>query len=323
MAEHVLVTGANGRIGLALVRALVEAGEPVVGLSRSPEGAEKVRALGAECRVGALADRETVRQAADGARVIFHLAGALRGPGPEESADRVNRQGMEELLAALAEADTRALRALVFTSTCAVYGHRPEFPVAETIPALPNTAYGRSKAQAEALLLAASRLPARIVRLAAVYGPDMPILLLEPIRRGTAFLPGDGKNHLPLVHLDDAVRGLRLVAERGRDQAIYNLADPTPLRMGEVYAEIARRVGGRPPRYWSAWLPGPLDIGIAALNERLAEARGKKPRLSPDSIRLFQNDLRMRVQRIESELGMRWAWPDARQGLAALLGPGG
>jgi len=322
--QRVFITGANGRVGLELVRALCQQGQQVIGLARSEEKARAVVALGAECLVGSLAEADTLAQGLDGAEIVYHLAGGLRGDRPEESADRVNRQGMADLLQALDRVGTGSLASLVFTSTCAVYGHRDGLLLAESLPPLPNTRYGRSKVAAEQLLLQASArgVPGRIVRLAAVYGPGFPFMLVDSIRRGRSFLPGTGQNIVPTIHAQDAIVGLQRVAEQGRDGQIYNLADTRPVRLADFYAQVQRLVGGRGPLFWSGLLPQGLDLGLAALNERLQARLGRKPVFTTDNIRLFQNDAGMRVKKIEVELGMRWRHPWAIAGLESVLGGG-
>ncbi|SDD30957.1 NmrA family NAD(P)-binding protein [Glycomyces harbinensis] len=71
----VLVTGATGKQGGATARALLAAGVPVRALVRDPttENARAVEALGAELATGDLHDRESVTEAAKGARAVFSV----------------------------------------------------------------------------------------------------------------------------------------------------------------------------------------------------------------------------------------------------------
>lgn len=71
---RVLVTGAGGHIGSAVVAELLDAGHHVVGLARSAASAATVTALGAEVRRGDLSDLDGVRVAADDADAVIHLA---------------------------------------------------------------------------------------------------------------------------------------------------------------------------------------------------------------------------------------------------------
>lgn len=71
---RVLVTGASGHIGSAVVPELLQAGHEVVGLARSDASAAAVKAMGAEVRLGDLADPDGLREGATGADAVIHLA---------------------------------------------------------------------------------------------------------------------------------------------------------------------------------------------------------------------------------------------------------
>jgi nucleoside-diphosphate-sugar epimerase len=71
---RVLVTGASGHIGSAVVPELIQAGHEVVGLARSDASAAAVKAIGAEVHRGDLDDLDGLRKAAAGADAVVHLA---------------------------------------------------------------------------------------------------------------------------------------------------------------------------------------------------------------------------------------------------------
>jgi hypothetical protein len=73
---------------------------------------------------------------------------------------------------------------------------------------------------------------------------------------------------------------------------------------------IATRAGGTPVRFWSTWVPSALQFGAAAINERLASRLGVKPRFTADNLRLFTASVRLRVERLEKELGYTWVHAD-------------
>jgi len=315
VADRIFVTGANGRIGKVLVNRLVAQGAPVVGLARSEAKAAEVRDLGAECLVGSMTDADVLDQGLDGASHVYHLAGGFRGPGTE-TPDQINRVGAEQLAQALTRHDKKRV---VFTSTCAVYGDRSSLWVAEDMPAHPHTRYGKSKVDAENALSNAEDLC--IVRLAATYGEGFPWLMDERIKTGKGWLPGEGRNYIPTIHVDDAASGLILIGEKG-EPGTYNLADTNPVTLRTFYDAVHACVGGTPMRFWSTWVPSYVQFFAARNNEKLQSKTGSTPRFTPDALRLFTASVRLSVERMEKELGMTWAHPDPIAGIQATLNEG-
>ena len=319
MSGHIFVTGANGRIGQHLIKRLVREGESVVGSTRTEEKAQHVRALGAECLVGELSQPAMVDKGLDGARVIYHLAGGFRGAGTANP-DRVNRQSTLYLIDRFKKTPT--LEALVFTSSSAVHGDRSGLWLDEDMRPHPHTRYGRAKLASENALIEAAEehaLPLRIVRLAAVYGPGFPFMLEDWIRAGKAWLPGDGRNYVPTIHIEDAVEGLLRCAEPNAQHRIYNLADVEPMTLVDFYSTVATHTDGKKPRFWSSWVPSSVQFGAARWNERVQSRLRIRPRFTPDALRLFTASSRMKTDRMEQERGMTWRYPSAAQGIAAAI----
>ncbi len=322
MSGHIFVTGANGRIGRHLIKRLVLQGETVVGSARTEKKADLVRSLGAECLVGELSQPSLVDEGISNAKAIYHLAGGFRGSGTQNP-DRVNRQTTLYLTDRLQKND--ALEALVFASSCAVHGDRSGLWLDENMPAHPHTRYGHAKLASEHALIQAAekkQLPLRIVRLAAVYGPNFPFMLEDWIRRGKAWLPGEGRNYVPTIHIDDAVEGLILCAEPNAQHRIYNLADVEPMTLSEFYNTVAVHTGGKKPKFWSTWVPSYIQFGAARWNERVQSRLRSKPRFTPDALRLFTASSRLKTERMEQERGMTWRYPSAAQGIQASIQSG-
>jgi nucleoside-diphosphate-sugar epimerase len=122
---RVFVAGASGAIGTRLVRQLIDRGHEVIGTSRSPANAGRVRASGAEPIALDLLDPRAVRRAVLEARpdAIVHQATALANVRFSRNLDRsfaqTNRlrtEGTDALLAAAAEAGVRNFVAQSFAS---------------------------------------------------------------------------------------------------------------------------------------------------------------------------------------------------------------
>ena len=91
-----LVTGGGGFLGQAIVRKLVEQGDSVRILARSdyPE----LRTLGVETFRGNLADMSSIRDAAKGCDVVFHVAAKAGVWGPYYEYHRVNVEGTRNVI---------------------------------------------------------------------------------------------------------------------------------------------------------------------------------------------------------------------------------
>lgn len=170
-----LVTGATGFVGAAVVALLHERGHHVRALVRDParagvlpDGVERVRAD--------LADADALTRAVDGCEGVFHLAAAVGAPGPE--AHELNVGGTARVVEACRRA---GVRRLVHTSTsAAICVPDPDGPGAVVDEgatggtALTDT-YSTTKAESEAVVLDAVRdggLDAVVATLVNVYGPS-------------------------------------------------------------------------------------------------------------------------------------------------------
>lgn len=317
MPRSVFLTGATGRVGTPLARALLARGDRVTALVRDRARGADLERAGARLVVGDLANGAALEAGLAGVETVYHLAGGVRGPGAA-TPDRLNREGTASLLDALRQADRP--RTLVYVSSGAIYGDRSGLWVGEDYPASPNTAYGTSKLAAEQLVEATGP-NARIVRLAAVYGPGFPFLQVDRMRAKTAWLPGEGRNIVPIVHIDDAVAALMAIAD-GDAVGVFNVAGRTTPTLKELYTVVHAAAGGSPVTFWSTWIPSVFQLAAADLNERICTRIGRTPRFTEDTLRLWTASVRLRTDRLEKEIGYTWRWPDHEEGVRDSLARG-
>ncbi len=109
--QQVLVTGATGFLGGALALRLAADGVRVRALARNPRKAEFLRERAIEVLEGDVTDREAMRQAVQGCRVVFHVAASLGGSYAQHRA--VNVEGTRNVVHAAAFALAIAGRAPV------------------------------------------------------------------------------------------------------------------------------------------------------------------------------------------------------------------
>ena len=317
MSQRIFVTGASGRIGRPLVRYLVGQGHSVAALCRNSQDENALKADGAEPIRGDLEDTEALRRGAADAEVLFHLAGGVRGHG-RTTPDQLNAVGTRSLLEAIRGLNN--LKAFVYASSCAVYGDRSSLWVEEDFTVSPNTRYGHSKIEAEQACVEAmerSGLPLRIARIAAVYGPEFPFAMVEPMRNGKAWLPGEGRNCIPLIQMEDCVRALWAIAEKGENGSIVHVADRSSPTLSEFYAAVHAEVGGTPMRFWSTYIPSYVQRFAAQNNERLQSRLGRKPRFTPDNLALYTNSVRLKTHALADKLGFEWKYPTIETGVPA------
>jgi nucleoside-diphosphate-sugar epimerase len=317
MSSRIFVTGATGKIGWPLVRHLISEGHSVAALCRNQSDENALQAAGAEPIRGDLEDTEALRRGATDAEILFHLAGGMRGKG-RITPKVLNLEGTQNLLEAIR--GIHNLKSFVYASSCAVYGDRSSLWVEEDFKTSPNTRYGQSKFDAENVCLEAlsrSGLPVRIARIAAVYGPDFPFTMAEAIRNENAWLPGEGRNCIPLIHIEDCVRALCLIAERGENGSITHVADRTSPSLKEFYAAVHSQVGGSPMRFWSTYIPSYVQNFAARKNEQVQSRLGRKARFTPDNLRLYTNSVRLKTHALANQLQFEWRYPSIETGVPA------
>lgn len=164
----ILVTGARGMIGSALVKELLAEGWRVIGVGRSGEETEQgnYRFIRAD-----LADREKLRGIMESEQVdrIIHLAALAHRDGMKDLTwaqyKRDNVDCAKNVFACASE------RPVLFISTIDVYGfYRGGHPVSAETPVAPVSDYGKSKALAERECQLLHRYD--IFRFCPVYTPE-------------------------------------------------------------------------------------------------------------------------------------------------------
>ncbi|WP_043755867.1 NAD-dependent epimerase/dehydratase family protein [Imhoffiella purpurea] len=282
----VLVTGATGRVGRALVAALLERRCPVAVLTRSPEAARRLWPDGAvEVRLGDLRDPESLTGVGEDIQTLFHLASYA--PRPDEpdiynAPDHwpVTAEGTRNLLSRL---DDSPLERILYVSTIKAMGDRAGargHPADEDTPAEPESLYGRAKLNAEQAVLAWGRargIQADVLRLPMVYGLEHEgniVRMIEAVAKGR-FPPWPRiHNRRSAVHIQDAVKAALLIAERPQDPGeTYCVTDGRAYSTRWIYERI-RLALGRPIPAWTVpeWM---LKTAAAAgsLIERLLKRR--------------------------------------------------
>ncbi|MEV4616146.1 NAD-dependent epimerase/dehydratase family protein [Kitasatospora sp. NPDC049258] len=303
--RNVLVTGATGTVGGALVARLLGEGVRVRALVRSAPRAAGLLPPGVAVAVGDVTDPASVRAAVRGCDTVFHTAGLpeqwLRDP---EAFTRVNTDGTRHLVAAaLAE----GVECFVHTSTIDVFERAPGRPFDESrLAARPlETPYERSKQEADRLVTAAvaeDGLPARTVHPSAVHGPGPAVVtmnnLLDRLRRNQVpMLPPGG---MSVVFSEDVAAG-QLLAAAAPVGSRFILSDRY-LTMREIAETVAGLFPGvRVPRT----LPGLPAALLAETGELFSRLTGRPPLLATGELHFLRSESVADATRARVELGWR------------------
>jgi nucleoside-diphosphate-sugar epimerase len=226
---------------------LKQRGHEVRALARSDGAVAAVERAGAEAVRGDLDDASALERGMAGCEVAFHSAASLLMWGDRREVERVNVGGTERVIAA---ARAAGVKKLVHVSTEAVLvGGRPIVRADESWPrpAHPIGLYPLTKGMAEERVLAANSdaLTTVIVRPRFIWGPNDSILpkISESVKSGAFKWIGGGHHLTSTCHVDNAVHGMLLAAERGGGGQIYFLTDGEPVEVRSFLTALLQTTG--------------------------------------------------------------------------------
>lgn len=249
---NILVTGGAGYVGSVVIRDLARIGARIRvldNLQRASFGALMSLPEGPsyELHDGDFMDPAALRRALRDMDAVVHLAALVRTPFSFDHpawTRHVNHWGtsrlVEECLAA-------GVSRLVYTSSASVYG--PGGPFVEASPCHPMGPYSEAKLAGEhAVLAAAGRMHAAVLRLAMVYG-QAPAVRYDGVPNRFVFQAatgspvtvfGDGEQVRPVVHVADAAAAVRLaLTEAGAAGQVFNVVAENRT-VGSLAAEVQR-----------------------------------------------------------------------------------
>ena len=252
---RVLIAGC-GYVGLALARHLAQNGFEVFGLRRNPKTKSVLKANGASPVFADLTKPETLRSLPQVDYVVSCQAPrqprgtvrtsarpALNQTAPDDGTSDDYRStylnAAEYLVSALA---SRPPRKYIAASSTSVYGDASGAWVDETTEPCPNTENGRILLEAEKIVLAAP-FPSLVLRFGGIYGPGRNRLSLLEQGMVSARDPG----YINHIHVEDAVRLIHFLLERGEPRHIYLGVDHQPVLRSEFYGWLTEQFGVNAP----------------------------------------------------------------------------
>ena len=334
LPKTVLVTGASGALGPAVVKWLVARGYRVRGLALT-EPAEPLGSLDVDWFIGDICDRALLQSAMEGMSHVVHMAALLHinNPSPQMCAEyeRVNVGGTQAVVEAALRSGTERL---VFLSTIAVYGYGRGEMLFESSTPVPRSYYAETKLAAEQIVLAARRSDGTplgaVLRLAAVYGSRVKgnySRLVEALNRGRFVPVGSGDNRRTLVYEKDVAAAIALTAKAPAAAGqIYNVTDGDVHTLSEIIEAICGGLGRRPPR---AALPAAPIRGALRRVDAAANLLGWQLPVSSAMLDKYLEDVAVDGSKIVCDLGyhpaydLRSGWQDAIDGMRLIGGTTG
>ena len=301
-----LITGATGFIGPHLVKKLADDGHFCRCLVRSSSQTDFLKTAGVEVVEGDITRPQSLTGLADGIDRVLHMAtlGHMSNFAVTETMfEAINVHGTRNIM-------TEALRAgvgrVVHCSTVAAMGICEDVPATEESRCNPHHPYGRSKLQAEQVVLDLVEdqdLPAVIIRFSMVYGPGDPrdiLKLTRLARKGLFPKVGRRPKLTPLIHVNDAIQGLLLAAEKGVPGEKYLITNQDSLPFDEIRKILQKALGvTRLPFYVPEW----AALSIASLAEKIYPLIGKTPPVSRKNIESTLADRVFSIEKARRELG--------------------
>ena len=317
-----LITGATGFIGPHLIKKLISMGHECRCLVRPESNLETLEGFDIEFIKGDITDAKSLKGVADGTHCVFHMAtlGHMSNFKVTEGMfNEVNVKGTQNIMY---EAMNSGVQRAVHCSSVAAMGICPEVPATEETDCYPHHPYGRSKLTAEKEVLrmvTEHHLPAVIVRFSMVYGPgdwrDM-LRLARMAKKGLFPKVGNRPKLTPLIHVDDAVEGLWLAAEKGRMGQTYLITNQESLPFDDIRKMLQKALGvNRIPLYVPEW----MALSIASLSEKIFPLIGKVPPVSRKNIESTLSDRVFSIEKAKRELGFE-PIVDPIQGIKETIG---
>ena len=327
--KSILITGASGFIGSFLVERGLEAGMNVWAALRATSSRKYLTDgrtqfieldLGHDERL-----REQLKAHAEQHGpfdYVIHAAGATKCRRPEDF-QKTNAEGTLRLALSLLE--TGALRPggrFVFLSSLSVCGpvHEIDFePITENDTPLPNTAYGRSKLQAERYLADVPGLNYVVLRPTGVYGPRERdyFMMAKSIRQHVDFAVGFRPQVLTFIYVADLVEAAYLALDRGPRGAVYPLSDGRQYT-SRTFSDLlqlelgVKRVVHVTAPLWVLWL-------VSCIAGKAAALLGRTSTLNLDKYRIMrQRNWKCSIEAARRDLGYRPQWPLTRGVRAAV-----
>lgn len=306
---RILLAGATGTIGSALIPLLLAEGHHVLALTRSAPGAARLAALSVRPVRADIMNAEELLAALDGERAdaVIHQATSITGVPflhrHLHPTDALRERGTAHLLRAAAELGARRFLTQSFFLG---YGYRDhgEQWLDENHPFAVRTGHRGFDRHMDSLraneeqVFTAAGIEGIALRYGMFYGPEPAThRLIDLVRRRRLPAPRPSGT-VSLIHIHDAATATLAALHRGRSGRSYNIVDDQPVTFETYFRAIARAVGAPPPPR----VPGRLLAALPYVHALMVATR-----------------IRLSNRRAVHELAWAPRYPSCHDGLAALI----
>jgi uncharacterized protein YbjT (DUF2867 family) len=266
----ILVTGGTGFVGPSIVHRLRAEDRPVRCLVRDPDRADTLAAWGCELARGDVTDRDSVRRAVEGCKVVVHLVAIIQGK-PEQF-ERIMVQGTRNVVEA---AKAAGIRRFVLMSALGTSEETKDL-----------SPYFGAKWQMEQMVKS-SGLEHVIFRPSFVFGKGGGALkTFQRVVRLSPVIPvfGSGDQRVQPIWIDNVAE--YYAAAIDRPEAVdrtFELGGPEIVTYEELYDRIKRVLGKRRPKVH-------LPFGLMRVNAAILEALPGPSPLTRDQLKMLAVD---------------------------------
>ncbi len=303
----ILITGASGFIGSFIVEEALRRGFETWAAVRSSSSRQYLTDERTHFIELDLASEEQLKEQLRPHRFdyVVHAAGVTKCLHKRDF-HRINTEGTQHLVNALTSLQM-PLRSFVYISSLSIMGaireQRPYTEIVESDTPQPNTAYGKSKLEAEQWL-ETQHIPYIILRPTGVYGPRERdyFMMFKSIKAHTDFAVGYCRQDITFVYVTDVVQAIFLALEKGKTGRKYFLSDGN-VYQSSTFSNMIRRELGNP---WWIRITAPLWLLriITFCGECMGHLTGKVTALNNDKYNIMrQRNWRCDITPAREELG--------------------
>ncbi len=284
-----LVTGADGLLGSNLVRQLLHKNFEIKALIHPSSKSNTLEGLNIEKITGDILDISSVKNAAKGCNVVFHVAASTSmWPPQDPRITTINVEGTRNVLEA---SRYEGINKFIHTGSASSFGYgTKEKPGTEETPYRYGNlrlAYFDSKLKAQKMVLQYAKegkIDAVVVNPTFMFGPydaqpSSGKIIVKFVQLKPPFYPPGGRC---FIHVNDVAEGMIAALEKGRTGECYILGNRN-MEMKELLSILAKITGIREPKIK---IPKQAMIFTGRLSSAIASKTKKTPELTYEIARI-------------------------------------